>query len=31
MRKQLWMLIVLALALLVGCTEVAEDSDNSNN
>lgn len=31
MKKQLWMLIVLTLALLVGCTEVAEDSENNNN
>lgn len=31
MRKQLWMLIVLALALLISCTEATEDSDNSNN
>lgn len=31
MRKQLWMLIVVFLALLVGCTEVSEDTGNNDN
>ena len=30
MRKQLWMLIVVFLALLVGCTEVSEDTGDED-
>ena len=30
MKKQLWMLIVLTLALLVGCTEVSEDNGDED-
>lgn len=30
MRKQLWMLIVVFLALLVGCTEVSEDNGDED-